>query len=656
MAKTTTATMDASSADTALPNAVNGIELRMVKVSDIIIPEDRHRRRSRRHASALGESMKEIGLDSPVSLSPGEDGKLVLVGGGGRLEQAIEQGWEEVHALVKVRDARARAASTAAENMAREDLSPAEEADALELMMKAGDSPQEAAKKVGLSARTGTLRMPLVELPEEVRQAFHHGMLPASLASLVKELYDGNHSIGLEIGELGVKIPAAVSASLGRGPGEFFRQLPSLHREAKLPGKPPFVATFRRGSEHGRGLDWSANDRNRIRLKGKPGKWFTALAANAPYYQRVQIMLSEEDLDQAVALGVAYHSPGEHGNVWVHDREWLTGHINEFVLPRMQQQAEAADKETALSKLRKAAKRKVDLAKMTAREVAPTLERRFKRELRPRAHDANADLGLALTTKLGVKKLTREHALFFAYEALGRDTTSDNYVRGYDRGARRIAECAARVMPEWATVETVKLKSGKTKRKITYLTGPAAERRMWEYIKAAGTPEEILQRALHLYAAAMLFKRECGPNGKEPDNQSPANDTARKALAKLAKPAIPTSIKRLEREIDDYDATAEAERMIAEAKAEATGQQDGEDTAAPAAAVKRINRRAQALELIAEHPGIMIPELAVKMQVKHNYLYRVLPALEAAGKVKRRGRGWYTAADAAAEPAVAAAA
>jgi hypothetical protein len=53
-----------------LPNAVNGMELRMVRLDDILIPEDRHKRRGRRRKDQLGGSMDAIGLDSPVLLSP----------------------------------------------------------------------------------------------------------------------------------------------------------------------------------------------------------------------------------------------------------------------------------------------------------------------------------------------------------------------------------------------------------------------------------------------------------------------------------------------------------------------------------------------------------------------------------------------------------
>jgi hypothetical protein len=52
-------------------------------------------------------------------------------------------------------------------------------------------------------------------------------------------------------------------------------------------------------------------------------------------------------------------------------------------------------------------------------------------------------------------------------------------------------------------------------------------------------------------------------------------------------------------------------------------------------------RAAQALALIVAEPGITIPALAEKMGIKTNYLYRVLPSLEQAGKVRKEGRGWH---------------
>jgi hypothetical protein len=51
-------------------------------------------------------------------------------------------------------------------------------------------------------------------------------------------------------------------------------------------------------------------------------------------------------------------------------------------------------------------------------------------------------------------------------------------------------------------------------------------------------------------------------------------------------------------------------------------------------------RAAEALSLVQGQPGITIPELAAKMGIKQNYLYRVLPGLEQENKVEKKGRGW----------------
>jgi hypothetical protein len=77
-------------------------------------------------------------------------------------------------------------------------------------------------------------------------------------------------------------------------------------------------------------------------------------------------------------------------------------------------------------------------------------------------------------------------------------------------------------------------------------------------------------------------------------------------------------------------------------------------TAAPAAkaarkpAKRRAGRRkgsgtraAEALSFVQGQPGITIPELAAKMGIKQNYLYRVLPGLEQEKKVEKQGRGWH---------------
>ena len=54
-------------------------------------------------------------------------------------------------------------------------------------------------------------------------------------------------------------------------------------------------------------------------------------------------------------------------------------------------------------------------------------------------------------------------------------------------------------------------------------------------------------------------------------------------------------------------------------------------------------RAAQAERLVKSNPGITISELAKKMGITPNYLYRVMPQLEKDGKVRKRDKGWHPA-------------
>lgn len=52
-------------------------------------------------------------------------------------------------------------------------------------------------------------------------------------------------------------------------------------------------------------------------------------------------------------------------------------------------------------------------------------------------------------------------------------------------------------------------------------------------------------------------------------------------------------------------------------------------------------RAKETLAIVRGQPGITIPEMAERMSIKQNYLYRVLPGLEADGMVRKEGRGWH---------------
>lgn len=60
-------------------------------------------------------------------------------------------------------------------------------------------------------------------------------------------------------------------------------------------------------------------------------------------------------------------------------------------------------------------------------------------------------------------------------------------------------------------------------------------------------------------------------------------------------------------------------------------------------------RANEALELVRANPGITIAEIAEKMGIKRNYLYRVLPGLADDGLVTKSGRGWHPTGEATAD-------
>ena len=52
-------------------------------------------------------------------------------------------------------------------------------------------------------------------------------------------------------------------------------------------------------------------------------------------------------------------------------------------------------------------------------------------------------------------------------------------------------------------------------------------------------------------------------------------------------------------------------------------------------------RAQEALKLVQKHPGITLGEMAGRMKIQPNYLYRVLPHLEKDGKIEKRNKGYH---------------
>jgi sugar-specific transcriptional regulator TrmB len=58
---------------------------------------------------------------------------------------------------------------------------------------------------------------------------------------------------------------------------------------------------------------------------------------------------------------------------------------------------------------------------------------------------------------------------------------------------------------------------------------------------------------------------------------------------------------------------------------------------------KRSTRADQAVKIVSENPGIRASEVAKRLRIQPNYVYRVMGDLQKQGKVKKKGGGYQAA-------------
>jgi ParB family chromosome partitioning protein len=119
--------------------------------------------------TGLAESIKAQGLLQPVVLRPRLEGGYELIAGERRWRAAREAGLATVPALVREAGDRDSLLLALVENVAREDLSPIEEARGYAVLIDEFSlSLGEVAERVGKSKPTVSNRIRLLELPEDV--------------------------------------------------------------------------------------------------------------------------------------------------------------------------------------------------------------------------------------------------------------------------------------------------------------------------------------------------------------------------------------------------------------------------------------------------------------------------------------------------------
>ena len=147
---------------------------------DLIQPNARQPRRNFDQArlAELAESIRTRGVLQPIVVRPLAGGSFELVAGERRLRAAQMVELETIPALVRDTDDWERLDLALAENMARVDLNPIEEARACAMLVEdLGLTKQEVARRVGRSRVAISNLVRLLELPEEALELIEGGQL-----------------------------------------------------------------------------------------------------------------------------------------------------------------------------------------------------------------------------------------------------------------------------------------------------------------------------------------------------------------------------------------------------------------------------------------------------------------------------------------------
>jgi winged helix-turn-helix DNA-binding protein len=126
---------------------------------------------------------------------------------------------------------------------------------------------------------------------------------------------------------------------------------------------------------------------------------------------------------------------------------------------------------------------------------------------------------------------------------------------------------------------------------------------------------------------------------------SPVLDQARNLIETRLK-ELDDERKRLERALSDLKGTR---RGPGRPRGSASGSNGSRRSSGSGSGKRRRRRRGgtradQALKHVTENPGIRASEIASKMNIKPNYVYRVMSELESDGKVEKKGREYHAKA------------
>jgi ParB family chromosome partitioning protein len=162
--------------------------------------------------TGLTESVKRQGIISPLLVRPRRAGGYELIAGERRWRAARDAGHATVPAVVREADDRDTLVLGLIENVAREQLSPVEEARAYAVLLdEFGLALGEVAERVGRSKPSVSNRIRLLDLPDDVLGMLERGQLSEGHARAVLAVpdHEGRRRLAREIVQKGLSVRAA---------------------------------------------------------------------------------------------------------------------------------------------------------------------------------------------------------------------------------------------------------------------------------------------------------------------------------------------------------------------------------------------------------------------------------------------------------------
>lgn len=491
------------------------------------------------HVDRLAGSIQLQGVLVPLIVSPIDSqpngvtthGKATheLVAGFHRLAAAVAVGLTEVPVIV--RDF-ADDVDRAVENIVRKDLTPYEEAVALDRALTGGLSEAGAAQALGWAPKRVTERKRILELPVDAQKLIGDPFR-AECVPLMIDVHN-------RAGKLWDRLMDSIAAEDTDGKAVTLGSLLEWAHNAAWRDATGVEAWPAKGA-------MKADDLPKMKPKLQD-RWRGLVTKEYGYEREFTFSFTDTQLEQANAAG-CYLDLGTRGLVL--DKDLVMQFAEQAVT---QAEAERADERAAKKKPGSKETVAFEATVKDPSKVLQSLERRDLRDTAPSTRAANVDLGRAMIAGLSTVELTKDVAVFFSRATLG--PLWDGSAFGGERFelSKTIARrCALAVEELREVIDQGETKAGKPRpSKVEYAADDVAATWLRRWVEQPKDPAAILGRTLTVFAIASEVDMDVVTAAKRaamfPHGLPGLPQDAERALARVAKSHVPGSMKGVRRE------------------------------------------------------------------------------------------------------------